>query len=150
MAAYFPPRHPAVAIVAPRAPLEIMEVDTIPPTADKALVHIEWIASTPLNLHQADGGLLVSPPHIMGGYFAGTVVQLGTLGDRALSAASRTLKVGDKVFGHTWQENKHRPMQTYITVPVYLLGKVPAGVSMQEAVTVPSNFCTAMHTITEE
>lgn len=150
MAVSFSPKHPAVVLVAPRAPLEIMEVDTVHPTADEALVHVEWIASTPLNLHQADGGLLVSPHHIMGGCFAGTVVELGPLKDPSLSESSRALQIGDKVFGNTWQENKQRPMQTFITVPVYLLGRVPAGVSMQEAVTVPSNFCTAMHTITKD
>ncbi|ROV99968.1 hypothetical protein VMCG_06277 [Cytospora schulzeri] len=150
MAVPIPPKHPAVVVVASRAPLEIMEVDTIPPIADEALIHVECIGSTPLSLHQADGGLLISPPHIMSGCFAGTIVQLGALEDPALSEASRSLQIGDKVFGFTWQGNKQRPMQTYITVPVYLLGKVPAHVSMQEAVTVPSNFCTAMHTITKD
>lgn len=41
-------------------------------------------------------------------------------------------------------------MHTYIAIPVYLLGKVPANVFMHEVVTDPSNFCTAMHTITKD
>ncbi|KUI66720.1 hypothetical protein VM1G_01609 [Cytospora mali] len=150
MAASMSPKHPAVTIVAPRAPLEISEVDTIPPSANEVLVHVKWIASTPLNLHQADGGLLISPPHIMSGCFAGTVVQSGSLENPALSKSSRNLQVGDRVFGFAWQEQQQRPMQTYITVPAYFLGKIPADVSIQEAVTVPTNFCTAMHTITKD
>ena len=118
--------------------------------ANEALVHVEWVGSTPLNLHQADGGLLISPPHIMSGCFAGTIVRLGSFEDPALSDRSRELQVGDKVFGFSWQKQQQRPQQTYITVPVYLLGRVPANVSLQEAVTVPSNFCTAMHTITKD
>ncbi|KAI3401598.1 hypothetical protein diail_10199 [Diaporthe ilicicola] len=150
MASSIPSKHPAVVVVAPRAPLEILEVDTIPPSADEALVHVEWIGSTPLNLHQADGGLLIKPPHIMSACFAGTVVQLGDLKDSSLSESSKTLEVGDKVFGFSFQQEHQRPMQTYITVPVTFLGKVPANVSAQEAATVPSNFCTAMHTITTD
>ncbi|KUI54020.1 hypothetical protein VP1G_01515 [Cytospora mali] len=150
MAASIPSKHPAVTIVAPRAPLEIREVDTIAPSANEALVHVKWIASTPLNLHQADGGLLISLRHVMSGCFAGTVVQLGSLEDPALSEASSNLQVGDNVFGFAWQEQQQRPMQTYITVPAYFLGRVPANISIQEAVTVPTNFCTAMHTITKD
>lgn len=145
-----PSKHPAVVIVAPRAPLEIHDVDTVAPSTDEALVHVEWFGSTPLNLHQADGGLLIKPPHIMSGCFVGMVAQLGDLRDPSLSESSKALKVGDKVFGFTFQQEKHKPMQTYITVPVTFFGKVPANISAQEAATVPSNFCTAIHTITKD
>lgn len=150
MATNLPPKHPAVVIVAPRAPLEMHQVDTIAPSTDEVLVRVDWFGSTPLNLHQADGGLLIKPPHIMSGCFASTVVQLGDLKDPSLSESSKTLRVGDKVFGFTFQQEKHKPMQTYITVPVTFLGKIPTNISAQEAVTVPSNFCTAMHTITKD
>lgn len=150
MAASIPPKHPAVVIVAPRAPLEILDVDTVPPTADGALVRVEWFGSTPLNLHQADGGLLISPPTAMSGCFAGTLVQLGPLENPALAKASKSLQVGDRVFGFSWQEQQQKPTQTYITLPVNLLGKVPANISIQEAVTVPSNFVTAVHIITKD
>lgn len=150
MASSVPSKHPAVVIVAARAPLEIQQVDTVPPSTDEALVHVEWFGSTPLNLHNADGGLLIKPPHIMSGCFVGTVAQLGDLKDPSLSESSKSLRVGDEVFGFTFQEGKHRPMQTYITIPVTFLGKVPANISAQEAVTVPSNFCTAVHTITKD
>lgn len=150
MASPIPSKHPAVVIVAPRAPLEIHQVDTVYPSTDEALIRVEWFGSTPLNLHQADGGLLMTPPHIMSGCFAGTVAQLGDLKDTSLSESSKSLKVGDKVFGFTFQQQAHRPMQTYITLPVTFLGKVPANISEREAATVPSNFCTAVHTITKD
>lgn len=52
------PKHPAVVVFTSRAPFKIMEVDTIPPTADEAIVYVEWIGPTPLKLQQTDGGLI--------------------------------------------------------------------------------------------
>ncbi|KAJ4422001.1 hypothetical protein N0V82_003398 [Gnomoniopsis sp. IMI 355080] len=140
-----PDKHQSVVIVQPRAPLETLEVDTIPPSNGEILVRVEWLASTPLNLHNADGGLLVRPPYIMSGCFAGEVAQLGDL-----SASSQDLNVGDKVFGFAFAEGKQRPMQEYVTIPAYLCGKVPEGISLQAAATVPSNFVTAVHTVTKD
>lgn len=155
--ASFPAKHQAVVIVQPRAPLEILECDTIPPSTGEILVRVRWLASTPLNLHNADGGLLVKPPHIMSGCFAGEIVQLGDLSSSSsssssssLSPSSRDLHVGDNVFGFAFAEAKQRPMQEYITIPAYLCGKVPEGLSLQAAATVPSNFVTAMHTATRD
>jgi hypothetical protein len=50
---------------------------------------VEWTASTPLGLHQNDGGLLVNHLQVLGDGIAGTVVK----------AASnvRNLKIGDQV-----------------------------------------------------
>lgn len=146
----FPPKHSAVAIIQPRAPLELIEVDTVAPAAGEILVHVEWTASTPLNLHNADGGLLITPPHIMSGDFAGTVVATGDLSSSTLAPASRNLKVGDQVFGFAYASQEQRPQQEYITIPAYLCAKLPQGITPQEAVTVPTNFVTAMHTITTD
>lgn len=151
MTTSIPSTHPAVATVAIRAPLAILEVDTVPPAEGEVIVHVEWTASTPLNLHQADGGLLVTHPQVMGDGFAGTIVQLGPPStDPATSEASKNLQVGDKVFGFAFQKLEHRSMQTYVTVPTYLLGKIPPSVPTQAAVTVPNNLVTAMHTITTD
>jgi hypothetical protein len=81
--------HKAIATVAIRAPLEIIEVPTIQPIDREVRFRVEWTASTPLHLHQNDGGLLVEHPQILGGNSAGTVVEVGP--------AARNLKVGDKV-----------------------------------------------------
>lgn len=145
-----PPKHPAVVIAKARAPLELLDLDTVAPGDDELLVHVQWTASTPLNLHNADGGLLIKPPHVMSGCFAGTIVQLGRLNSPDLSASTKALQVGDQVFGFVWAEQQHRPQQEYITIPAYLCGKVPPGMALQEAVTVPSNYVTAMHTITHD
>ncbi len=53
------------------------------------LVRVEWTASTPLDLHQNDGGLLVKHPQILGDGMAGTVVELGP--------KVKHLKIGDQV-----------------------------------------------------
>ena len=44
--------HRAVATTAVRAPLEIIEVQTISPLDAEVLVKVEYVASTPLDLHQ--------------------------------------------------------------------------------------------------
>lgn len=146
-----PEKHQAVVIVQARAPLEILEVDTKPPSTGEILVRVQWFASTPLNLHNADGGLLIQPPHTMSGCFAGEVALLGDAA-AAISSSSppQHLEIGDKVFGFAYAENKQRPMQEYITIPSYLCGKVPEGIPLQAAATVPSNFVTAVHTITKD
>jgi NADPH:quinone reductase-like Zn-dependent oxidoreductase len=81
--------HPAVVTASVRGSLEILQVPTIDPAEGEVQVRVEWTASTPLDLHQNDGGLLVKHPMILGGNIAGSVVKTG------LGVSS--LKVGDKV-----------------------------------------------------
>lgn len=81
--------HPAVVTVAVHAPLEVIQVPTIAPEAGEVRVRVEWTASTPLDLHQADGGLLVKHPQVLGDSIAGSVVEVGS--------EVKTLKLGDKV-----------------------------------------------------
>lgn len=148
-----PPKHPAVVVVAPRAPLAIHALDTVAPAAGEVLVRVLWTASTPLNLHNADGGLLIQPPHVMSADFAGTVAQVGARADDSDTdgaAGAPRLEVGDAVFGFAYEAQHQRPMQEYITVPAWLCGKVPEGVPLSAAVTVPSNFVTAVHTISKD
>lgn len=49
--------HSAVVTTAKRAPLSILAVPTPSPSGNQVLVKNLWTASTPLDLHQADGGL---------------------------------------------------------------------------------------------
>jgi Zn-dependent alcohol dehydrogenase len=81
--------HNAIATVAVRQPLEIIRVPTIAPTDSEVLLRAEWTASTPLDLHQNDGGLLVKHPQILGDGVAGTVIEVGP--------SVQNLAVGDKV-----------------------------------------------------
>jgi NADPH:quinone reductase-like Zn-dependent oxidoreductase len=57
--------HTAVVTASVRGALETREVPTIPPSYGEVLVKVEWTASTPLDLHQNDGGLLVTHPQGM-------------------------------------------------------------------------------------
>ena len=129
--------HPAVVTVAKGAALEILEVPTVTPTGNEVRLRNEWTASTPLDLHQNDGALLVKHPQVLGDGVAGTVVEAGP---------ESRLKVGDKVFGFTYRSQAEKAYQRYVTAPEFLLGKIPPGFSMQQAVTVPNNFVTAWQT----
>jgi Zn-dependent alcohol dehydrogenase len=91
--------HNAVVTVATRAPLEIIQVPTIRPVEREVRVRVEWTASTPLDLHQNDGGLLVKHPQILGDGVAGTVVEVGdkvqrlAIGDQVSKKACFTIDV---------------------------------------------------------
>ncbi|EPE06758.1 zinc-binding dehydrogenase [Ophiostoma piceae UAMH 11346] len=134
--------HPAVVTVAARAPLEIARVPTIEPTGRQLQIRVEWTASTPLDLHQADGGLLVTHPQVMGSGLAGTVLKTGP--DVKYFAA------GDAVFGFSFATPEQKAHQTIATVPETTMGKIPSGFTMQEAVTLPNNTVTVFHTVTKD
>ncbi|KZL82997.1 zinc-binding dehydrogenase [Colletotrichum incanum] len=135
-----PAVHPAVAIKAPREPLILIDAPTYPPDAGEVIVRVEWTSSTPYHLHQADGGLLIDMfPRILGDTFAGTVLLVGP-GPHHVD-----LEIGDKVLGYSFRDDKdgkEKAAQTLITVPTFLLGKLPQSLTMQEAVTVPDNIVT--------
>lgn len=81
--------HLAIVTAAPRAPLETRQVPTLHPEVGEVRVKTEWASAGPLELHQADGGLLVNHPQILGDAISGTVVEFGP----GVSA----LAIGDKV-----------------------------------------------------
>ncbi|KAH7130049.1 chaperonin 10-like protein [Dendryphion nanum] len=134
--------HKAVATIGLKAPLGIINVPTVAPVADEVRVRVEWTASTPLDLHQNDGGLIVTYPQVLGDGSAGTVVEVGP--------AVKKLKVGDKVFGFTWRSQQEKAHQYYNTAPEYLFGIVPPGFTLQQAVTLPNNFVTVFHAVTAD
>jgi len=108
--------HRAIVMTGIRQPLAEIEVPTEHPVDDEVLVRVEWTASTPLDLHQADGGLLVKHPQRMGDGISGTVLEVGP--------AAKLLKVGDKVFGFQWRNAKEKGHQEKLTAPEWLFGKV--------------------------
>lgn len=81
--------HAAVVTTAIHGPLEILRVPTIAPKDGEVRVRVEWTASTPFDMHQNDGGLLVKHPQVLGDGLAGTVVEAGH--------GLKHLAVGDKV-----------------------------------------------------
>jgi Zn-dependent alcohol dehydrogenase len=81
--------HKAIATVAIRAPLGIIQVPTVQPVGREVRVRVQWTASTPLDLHQNDGGLLVIHPQILGDSIAGTVEEVGPL--------VQNMAIGDQV-----------------------------------------------------
>lgn len=108
--------HAAVATIGIKAPLAIIQVPTIKPTGEQVRVRVEWTASTPLDLHQNDGGLLVTHPQVLGDGTAGTVVEVGP--------SVKNLKVGDKVFGFTWRSQAEKAHQEFCTAEEWLFAKV--------------------------
>ena len=142
----YPATSKAIVTTALRAPLSLIDFPIKAPGVDEAVVKVEYTALTPLDLHQADGGLLVKHPHILGDSFSGEVVAVGT----QTGSTGTSLKPGDKILGFAWKEQAQKSLQTYATVPVNLLGRVPASVALPGAATVPSSLVTAIHTITKE
>jgi len=109
--------HSAVATVGLKKPLAIVQVPTVKPTGEQVRVRVEWTASTPLDLHQNDGGLLVKHhPQVLGDGTAGTVVEVGP--------DVKRLKIGDKVFGFTWRSQAEKAHQEFSTAEEWLLAKV--------------------------
>ena len=145
-----PETHPAVVIVAARAPLEIALRPTEAPGPGELLVHVQWTSSTPLDLHQADGGLLVNPPHVMGSSFGGKVVALGAADPANPDHHSPKLQVGDAVFGYAHRAPREKGHQTYLTTSTFTCSRLPGNLTLEEAVTVPGNLVTVMHTITAD
>ena len=131
--------HAAIATVAQRAPLEVLQVPTPIPTSTEILIRNEWTASTPLDLHQSDGGLLVNHPQVLGDSVAGTIIACGS--------DVTQFKQGDQVFGFAWRSLKEKSYQEFVCGPEYLFGRVPEGVGLKEAVTVPNAFVTVFHSL---
>ncbi|KAF5598396.1 zinc-binding dehydrogenase [Fusarium pseudocircinatum] len=149
MATDYPPTHPAVAITARRAPLSILEVPTEAPGPGEVLIHVQWTASSPGDLHQADGDLVDDFPFLLGCSFAGTVVGVGPKDSNAVSPETKPLEVGDRVSGFIAGQPKHAGFQIFVTVPSWATGRIPENLSFQEAITVPVNLVTAFHAITK-
>ncbi|KAL1798549.1 hypothetical protein ACET3X_002586 [Alternaria dauci] len=128
--------------MAKKARLGIVQVPTAAPVEQQVRVRVEWTASTPLDLHQNDGALLVKHPQVLGDSIAGTVVEVGP--------DAKRLKVADKVFGFTWRTQMEKAHQEFCTTDEWLLAKLPDGFTLAEAVTLPNNFVTVFHSLTTD
>lgn len=108
--------HNSLVAVNPRAPYEIRQYPTVSPTGDEILIRVKWTASTPFDLHQADGGLFLEEPQRTGSAAAGVVVEVGS--------DVQHFKVGDRVFGYAHQQPDWKAHQEYATAPEWVFGKV--------------------------
>ncbi|TLD15159.1 hypothetical protein PspLS_10661 [Pyricularia sp. CBS 133598] len=131
--------HAALVTVAPRAPLQIQQRPTQSPRGNEILIRSTFTASTPLDLHRADGGLLVHDAECMGATTVGIVSEVGPDVSR--------FKPGDKVFGWAFEDQKQRAHQEFVTAPDWLFAHIPEGFSMEQVATVPENLITAFNTI---
>ncbi|KAK7990562.1 hypothetical protein PG990_014842 [Apiospora arundinis] len=132
--------HTAVAFAGARKPLQAIQVPTEAPKDDEILIQSQFTASTPLDLHRADGGLLMKLGDIFGSTTAGVVVKVGP-------QASGRLRVGDRVFGWAFQEPRYKAHQEYVTAPEWMFGKIPENISSEEAATIPENLITIFNTL---
>lgn len=145
MTGAYPETHKAVATIAKRAPLELIQVPTIHPGPGEVVVRVQWTSSSPVDLHQADGGFFVSHPFILGCSYAGTVVATGPEDPALEKPNAAPLVVGDRVFGFAAPNQKSQGFQTYITLSRHLLGRVPENMTIEAAVTAPTNLVTAVY-----
>ncbi|KAF4446624.1 hypothetical protein F53441_9755 [Fusarium austroafricanum] len=146
MSAPIPSTQQAIVLPAKRTLFSSQTVPVYLPSPGEVLVRVAWTSSTPLDLHRADGGLLISEyPYQMGsGGAAGKVVAVGDGGDL------KGLSVGDRVVAFAFHGEKEANHQEYITIPAYLASKIPENISYQEAVTVSVNLVTVFHTATAD
>jgi NADPH:quinone reductase-like Zn-dependent oxidoreductase len=108
--------HFAVVTVSLRAPLQLISVPTPVLKPNEIRIRGEWTASTPLDLHQADGGLLVTHPQVLGDGIVGTVVEIGKEVKRFI--------VGDVVMGFSWRGQGEKAHQEFTVGEERLFGKV--------------------------
>ncbi|KAI0200688.1 GroES-like protein [Astrocystis sublimbata] len=134
--------HDGLVLVDTQTPYKVCQFPTIAPTGDEILVHVKWTASTPLDLHQAAGGLNVEYPMRTGSTGAGVVVEVGP--------RVKHFKVGQRVVGFAHQKPAWKTHQQYATAPEWVFGKIPDNLSFQQAVTLPENLVTAFNTISTD
>ncbi|KAM0327519.1 hypothetical protein ACHAQA_005809 [Verticillium albo-atrum] len=144
-----PATHPAVAILAPRQPLTLIDAPTHKPQAGEVVVKVDWAAIAPYHIHQTDGGLVIDGyPYILGDTFAGTVAQVGP-GPHT----GPELQPGDQVVGYSFRNvdgGKEAALQTYVTLPSFLLGRAPKNLKPQEAVTAQDHIITVFQTVVHD
>ncbi|CAF3592642.1 hypothetical protein SNK05_001365 [Fusarium graminearum] len=146
MSSSIPSTQQAVVLPAKRKPFASQTVPVYLPSPGEVLIRVAWTSSTPLDLHRADGGLLISeyPSQMGSGGAAGKVVAVGDGGDL------KGLSIGDRVVAFAFHGGKEANHQEYITIPAYLASKIPDNISYQDAVTVSVNLVTVFHTVTAD
>ncbi|KEY71564.1 hypothetical protein S7711_10305 [Stachybotrys chartarum IBT 7711] len=144
---HLPPTQLAVAISGKRQPLIEVSSPVFPPEVGEVVIRVHWAASTPIDLHRVDGGLLNDfYPCLSGsGGASGTVAAVGPGGDL------KGLEVGDRVTAFAFRRSEREANhQQYITVPAFLVSRVPESITLHAAVTVNDSLVTVFHTVTAD
>lgn len=138
-----------------------------PPGPGEVLVRVH---ASSLNYHDllvVNGGIPTAPGRIPMSDGAGEVVEVGPPQAGAFVDASNTFKVGDRVIGtffRHWQDGELTPEKSigvagdqvdgyaaeYATVPASALTRAPAGLSHQEAATLPCAGLTAWRALVND
>ncbi|KAL5364837.1 alcohol dehydrogenase [Aspergillus floccosus] len=134
--------HPAITITGIEQPLTVTNVPTRTPEGREVQVRVDLVPSAPLDVFQVDAGLMAQFPQCLGDSCAGTVVATG--------ADVQRLAVHDRVFGFFFHNEFEKGQQVYVTASEHLFGKVPDGVPLEAAVTMPTNFCTSFYTLSDK
>ncbi|KAL9061130.1 MAG: hypothetical protein Q9162_000275 [Coniocarpon cinnabarinum] len=146
-----PGQHTAIVTTGPKAPLAAHTISTAQPGRNEIAVLNRWTASTPLDLHQNDGALLVTHPQVLGDGICGPIIAVGE--DIASQphfdpdGEPRPLQIGDWIFAFGWRSQREKGHQDIVILPSYLAGRLPRNTSPAAAVTLPNNFVTVFHTL---
>ena len=109
--------HPAIATPSPRSPLTLLDLPTPTPASTEVQIHNLYTTVGPLELHQADGGLLiVTHPRVLGDAFAGLVLAIGS--------EVRGLAPGDAVFGFAFRAQAEKGWQSIVVTDAVNVPKV--------------------------
>jgi NADPH:quinone reductase-like Zn-dependent oxidoreductase len=130
--------HLAAVVSAPKAPLEVQEIETPQPGPDELLIKNEIIALMPIDAKIARFAMLpIEYPAVLGSSFAGTVIGVG--------AEVTGFDVGDKVVavktaGTTG--NKYSAFQRYAVCRALTATKLPSDAALDTAVRLVGNLAT--------
>lgn len=134
--------HNAVVVTAKRTPLSLAQLETPVPVDDQVKIRVDWATTAPIDLHRADGGILINPPDVLGSSLAGTVIETGP--------EVTDLAPGDPVFGFGWRNRMEHAQQEIAVRPRWQVSKRPPNVRAQDSAVVSDSLVTVFHTVTHE
>ena len=113
-----PTTHEAVGQLTAGGPVTSFRMPTPRPENDQVLVHVQWVAGTPVAVWSVDFQL-TNPayPYVIGENIVGEVVAIGDGVDH--------VKVGDKILAFSFTEESYgRASQEYALLSMWSVGKV--------------------------
>ncbi|VDC07629.1 unnamed protein product [Peniophora sp. CBMAI 1063] len=130
--------HTALLLRTAGAPLEVASRPTPTPSPNQILIRNRAVALNPVDIHIAQTGYILGPhgwPVVMGNDGAGDIAALGE--------GVAGWQVGDKVFYQSGFEPNRGTFQELTIADAVRIARIPAGMSYEQAATVPLAFATA-------